>query len=181
MEGEPVSMARPFPQPCSMLAMMLVELQVAADCEPGRDKELARRESEQVATLDRPWDPASCAPDVRSEIYKWLDEVVDWINEQHTWRVDRTIPVCWIEHPHIVHELATLACLRWEAGYAARPGPLAIWQQQTLPTFLGLISQRIGPTGCPPGRHQPSPGAARHALYRSDAQARARRRREASG
>ena len=108
-------------------------------------------------------------------MYGWLDEVVAWINEQHTWRTDRVIPICWDLHPHIVHELATVTCLRWEATFARTPAQLEEWQRVVLPGFLRGIAERIGETGCPPGRHQPAPGAARNALYRQGDEA-ARRR-----
>ena len=39
--------------------------------------------------------------------------------------VERVIPICWSEHPHIVHELGTVACLRWETGYAVTASPLS--------------------------------------------------------
>ena len=154
-------MAVEFPTPSPVLAAVLDEMRIAAVAPPESQDELRR-----LATLPRPWEPASCQSELRNLIYIWLDDVVAWINEQHTWRVDRMIPICWAEHPHIVHELATVACLRWEAGYSVTPVGLEIWQRLTLPTFLDRIAQRIGPTGCPPGRHQPNPGGGRNALYR---------------
>jgi hypothetical protein len=104
-----------------------------------------------------------------------MDEVVAWINEEHTWRTYRVIPICWDLHPHVVHELATVACLRWEATYARTPAALEEWHRFTLPAFLSRIVDRIGDTGCPPGRHQPSPGMGRIAIYR-DASESTRRR-----
>jgi hypothetical protein len=106
-----------------------------------------------------------------------VDEVVGWINEDYTWGVDRLIPVCWLDHPHIVHELATVACLRWIAGVAAHPGLLEEWHRTALPQFLDRICLRIGPTGCPPGRHQPQPGAGRNRLYRTETAQQERRHR----
>jgi hypothetical protein len=38
--------------------------------------------------------------------------------------------------------------------YAVTPDPLEEWYRYALPTFLDRIAQRIGPTGCPPGKHQ---------------------------
>jgi hypothetical protein len=167
---EPGLMAAPFPTPPGVVAGVLDELRIAAAATDETDHE-ARR----VALLPRPWDPPSCLPEIRLSMYAWLDAVVAWINEEHTWRTDRVIPVCWDLHPHVVHELATVACLRWEATLARTPAALEEWHRFTLPAFLGRVVDRIGETGCPPGRHQPSPGMGRNAIYR-DASESARRR-----
>ena len=165
-------MAQPFPAPDRELADAIDWLRRAAASPPETDSELRR-----VASLPRPWDPPSCPADLRRLIYLWLDKVVAWINEEYTWRVERTIPMCWVEHPHIVHELATLACLRWETTFALTPLPLEDWHRFTLPMFLDRIAQRVGTTGCPPGRHQPNPGGGRKALYREEPASSERRRR----
>lgn len=161
-----------FPAPSPLVVGALDDLRLAAVSPPESQDELRR-----LAMAPRPWDPTTCPTELRRLVYTWLDEVVAWINEEHTWRVDRVIPVCWMEHPHIVHELATLACLRWEAGYAVSAAVLEEWQRYTLPMFLDRLVQRIGATGCPPGKHQASPGEARNALYRDTDEAQARRRR----
>jgi hypothetical protein len=152
-------MAAPFPSPSPVLVAALDELRVAAVAPPESKADLQR-----LAMLPRPWDPASCPSEFRSVIYIWLDDVAAWINEEHTWRVDRMIPICWTQHPHIVHELATLACARWEASYAITPDTLENWHHYTMPLFLDRIAQQIGGTGCPPGRHQPQPGDSRNTL-----------------
>lgn len=164
-------MAAPFPTPPGVVARVLDELRLAAAATDETD-----HESRRVAMLPRPWDPASCPPELRRNVYGWLDEVVAWINEEQTWRTDRVIPICWDLHPHIVHELATVACLRWEATFARTPGLLEEWQRFALPALLARVADRIGDGGCPPGRHQPSPGVGRSAIYR-DAGESARRRR----
>lgn len=168
----PGRIATPFPVPPAVIARLLDELRLAANPQDETEYE-ARR----VATLHRPWDPASCPPEIRRNVYSWLDGVVEWINAEHTWRTDRVIPICWDLHPHIVHELATVACLRWEASFARTPTGLEDWHRYTLPPFLDRIAERIGEGGCPPGRHQPSPGVGRNAMYRDSAVARARARR----
>lgn len=103
-------------------------------------------------------------------MYLWLDDVVAWINEQHTWRTNRIVPHCWSEHPHLVHELSIVACLRWEAGLDLTPDAIHEWQRRTLPETLLRIVDVLGDGGCPPGRHQASPGESRHALYRNRGQ-----------
>jgi hypothetical protein len=166
------SLAVPFPTPPGVVVGLLDELRIVAAATNETEHE-ARR----VALLPRPWDPPSCPPEVRRNVYAWLDQVVGWINEEHTWRTDRVIPICWDLHPHIVHELATVACLRWEATFSRTPGALEEWHRFTLPAFLGRVGDRIGETGCPPGRHQPSPGIARNAIYRDGDEPTRRRRR----
>lgn len=166
-------MAAPFPEPPGVVARVLDELRIAAAA-----TDETEHESRRVATLPRPWDPPSCPPELRRNIYLWLDDVAGWINEQHTWRPDRVIPICWDLHPHIVHELATVACLRWEATFERTPAAIEEWHRYTVPAFLVRVVDRIGETGCPPGRHQPSPGGGREAIYRNqDETARRRRRR----
>ena len=156
-------LAEAFPAPPPALAALLDELRVAASIPAENEKDLRR-----LALLPRPWDPATCPPELRQNIYVWLDGVVAWINEQHTWRVEKVIPLCWDLHPHIVHELATVACQRWDAGFALTSSVLEDWHRYTLPMFLDRVAQRIGATGCPPGRHQLHPGADRNKLYRAD-------------
>jgi hypothetical protein len=143
-------------------------------------QDLSELDRRRLASTPRPWDPPNCPPPLRHEIYIWLDEVVGWLNEEHAWRVDRMIPVCWLDHPHIVHELATVACLRWAALHAPTATPLEEWHHATLPLFLDRISQRIGPTACPPGRHQPHPGVTRNRLYGEESAKSERRCRHAS-
>lgn len=164
-------MAAPFPAPPGPVARVLDELRLVASV-----TDETEHESRRVALLDRPWDPPSCPPELRRCIYVWLDEVAAWINEDHTWLADRLIPICWDLHPHIVHELATLACVRWEATFARTPTALEEWHRYALPAFLNRIGDRIGDTGCPPGRHQPSPALGRHAIY-ADAEESGRRHR----
>ena len=155
------SLSRPiaaaFPAPPPLIIGKLDDLRLAAERPPE-----TREELRWLAELPRPWDPPTCPPALQEQMWRWLDEVVAWINEEHTWRVEWLIPMCWREHPHIVHEVATVACLRFNASYTVTPDALEDWHKHTLPMFLDRIAQRIGATGCPPGKHQPSPGAARH-------------------
>lgn len=171
MNGSVEPMANPFPHPSNVISSILDELRLASVLKPESRQELV-----EISMLPRPWDPASCPSDLRGLIYTWLDVVVAWINEDLTWRVDRVVPTCWTEHPHIVHELAVVACLRWEAGYAVTPAAPEDWHRHTLPLFLDRLVQRVGTTGCPPGKHQPHPGTARNAQYREWANDRRSRR-----
>lgn len=161
-----------FPKPSNLVQRALDELRIVATAEDETDDEIVR-----VAALPRPWDPPTCSVELRRSIYTWLDAVVGWINEEHTWRTDRVVPSCWDQHPHVVHELATVAILRWETTTARTADGLEQWHRVTLPDFLKRISDRIGETGCPPGRHQPSPGQGRNAIYREEGECASRRDR----
>jgi type IV secretion system protein VirD4 len=68
------------------------------------------------------------------------------------------------------------ACVGKRCTTSPLPPP-RIGKRETLPRFLERIAQRIGATGCPPGRHQPHPGTARNLHYREAELAALRRRR----
>jgi len=102
--------------------------------------------------LDRPWDPASCSPHVLTQLWPWLDDVASWLNHTYAWQTAHTIPACWPVHPHLVRELAVLACLRAAAGEATAPHAMEDWHRYALPGFTARMTERLG-IGCPPGRH----------------------------
>ena len=114
--------------------------------------------------LPRPWDPATCHdPRLRREVWQWLDRVVDWINIEHTWNVDALIPECWYLHPHLVHELGTVADQRRRAGSAYTSDDLEEWQRYCLPSFLDRMRARVG-SYCE-YEHKEPPGRARILRY----------------
>jgi len=115
--------------------------------------------------LARPWDPVSCTdPVLRLEVWEWLDQVVDWINTEHTWAVDAAIPPCWPLHPHLVHDLATLADQRRTAASALTSDPLEEWHRYALPAFTDRMKQRLA--GSCSNDHQAAPGTGRRFRYR---------------
>jgi hypothetical protein len=152
--------ALPFPQPPAKLTELLDRLRLASE-----NPNLTTDDLREVAALPRPWDPPTCPDDIQRLIWDWLDEVVAWINEEHTWRTDRMIPSCWLRHPHLAHELASIACLRLVTSSAVTPEPLEDWHRFALPAFLDRVVQRTGVDGCPPGRHQRWPGEGRQAMH----------------
>lgn len=162
MKADVPPIAAPFPAPSALIIGALDDLRLAAE-----SPRTTRDELRAVAELPRPWDPPTCPPTLRQYLWRWLDDVVGWINREHAWRVDRLVPLCWMEHPHIAHEVATVACQRFFAMYAVTPDALEDWHRYSLPMFLDRIAQRIGATGCPPGRHQASPAESRTVLYAS--------------
>jgi hypothetical protein len=143
-----------YPQPSAAVVGCVAELGTAGDQEDAGDP----------SRLERPWDLATCAPDLRYTVWSWLEDVASWINRQHVWRPERAIPPCWPQHPHIANELAVLACQRLDAGRATTTGSLATWQDHTLPRFLDRIAAELG-TGCLPGRHTEWPAAARYRAF----------------
>jgi len=168
--GQPRLIAAGFPQPSARIETALDELQLATDKPPETAEELR-----QVASLARPWDPPSCPPDLRHQLWCWLDTVAGWINEEYTWRTEPSIPICWPQHPHIVHELAVIACLRHTATYKSCPDVLEEWHRYTLPMFLNRIEARLGRNGCPPNNHSEPPAVPRLNVYRSDKERETRR------
>ncbi len=147
---------RPFALPPRAVQIVLQELYVTALDPPEDEAEL-----EHLASIPRPWDPAACPSRLQQQIMEWLGEVVFWVNEQHLWRVDPFIPECWDLHPHIINELAPLACQRYFATLSATPEALLDWQRYVLPPFLERMTQRAGSGLCPPGRHSGPPGLGR--------------------
>ena len=119
--------------------------------------------------LARPWDPPTCMdPELRADLWDWLDRVVTWLNHEYVWDTNGFIPSCWPEHPHLVHDLAVLADQRRRAGLAQRRGPAACGKVRCSGARAGSGRCRgggspddgdgTGPRGGPsPGR----PGAAR--------------------
>jgi hypothetical protein len=134
-------MAAPYPAPSPLVVAALDQLRIAAESPPDSDIELR-----QVAMLPRPWDPASCPPELRDLIYVWLDAVAGWINEDLTWRDRPRASDLLARPPHIIHELAIVACLRWEADHAVTAAVLEDWHRFSLPMFLDRLALRIGPT-----------------------------------
>jgi hypothetical protein len=155
-------LAQGFPQPTRLLASAFADLQIARS-----DNDAARAKLGALSALARPWDPATCPPLLRRDLWVWLDSVAAWLNHEYTWRADHVIPSCWPAHPHIAHELAVLACLRLSAGHALTADPLEDWHRYALPTFFDRMLGRLGGTPCQPGSHKPWPGQGRYADYES--------------
>lgn len=133
----------PFPPPPRWVRHALEQL---------RQAEAAGLEPAGLQLLDRPWDPASCSPHVRQELWPWLDGVAVWLNHTYAWQTASAVPSCWPAHPHLVYELAVLACLRAAAADAAGPQALEEWHRYALPGFTARMSERLG-VACSPGRH----------------------------
>lgn len=151
----------PFPRPGLLVQGAYRELQIA---QYGSDEE--RAALGRIEKLDRPWQPFTCQPAVRRQLWQWLDEVARWINHEYGWGVDRLIPPCWPGHPHLTHELAVLADQRRTAGLEPVSDPLEEWHRYTLPFFLDRMVSRLG--GRCITKHDDWPAAPRHLAYDND-------------
>lgn len=161
-DTQAVPLARAFPRPGPALVQAYRELDVAMNGEPEQVKALG-----DLGALPRPWDPTSITqPQLRREVWRWLEDVVTWLNIEYTWDVAATIPECWPKHPHIVHEVAVIADLRRSAGLAFTSTALEEWHRYALPAFTERMRSRIR-TGCDTG-HQEWPSRSRFHRHTSD-------------
>jgi hypothetical protein len=155
-------LVQPFPRPGPLVQDRLEKLLRAAVGIPVE-------QAENMLTLERPWDPGACTGALRRELWHWLDHVAFWINTQHLWNaVGPGVPECWTFHPHVVHDLAVIACARYIAARSSTPTAMDEWHRYTLPLFLDRLDRRLG-EGCPPGRHAPRPRADRDLRWEADA------------
>ncbi|MDN5715638.1 MAG: hypothetical protein L0G89_00230 [Janibacter sp.] len=157
-----VPLARAFPKPGPGLTQAFRELDIAMDGTPEQVKALG-----DLRALPRPWDPPSITqPQLRREVWAWLEAAVTWLNLEYTWDVGAFIPECWPKHPHIVHEVAVIADLRRRAGTALTSDALEEWHRYALPAFTERMRSRIK-TGCDTG-HQEWPARSRFHRHVSD-------------
>ncbi|MEA5116461.1 MAG: hypothetical protein VB036_02455 [Propionicimonas sp.] len=162
MAGRPPAL--PFPMPDGPeLRAAYNDLRIAAQ----GDQETKRRLGDQ-ALLPRPWDPPTCRePHLRDELWRWLDDVVTWFNAEYVWDpAAGMVPPCWPHHPHLVHEIASLADQRRRAGLDTSSNMLEEWHRYTVPSFLERLKERTG-RHCDE-HHQAWPARARYARYVSE-------------
>lgn len=163
-------LVRPFPKPGPLMTQAYYDLYRAETA----DKPEQVADLGPLDELPRPWDlPTVADPEMRAEVWQWLDAVVAWINRECLWETGDLVPPCWAQHPHLVHELAVVADQRRQAGAAFRSDAMEDWQRYCLPTFIDRVRSRYRGF-CDEG-HQPAPGTARITRYESDALRRRRR------
>ena len=102
----------------------------------------------------------------------WLDAVVDWLVTEYVWEATDTIPACWPQHPHLVHEIAVLADQRRRAGHAFTSDALEEWHRRSLPGFTEWMKSRLR-NHCEDG-HQPWPAKGRCTRYAAEINRRTR-------
>ena len=149
-----------FPGPGRRVEQAYRELDIALY---GSDEEKKALGSPRM--LPRPWDPPTCVdPDLRAELWEWLEAVVTWLNHEYVWDVSGIIPHCWPKHPHLAHEVAVLADLRRRAGQALSSDALEEWHRYALPAFSERMRSRMR-AHCEDKDHQPWPAQGRHARH----------------
>jgi hypothetical protein len=160
-----VAITRAFPPPDRLIEHAFGQLRVA---QFGTEEEKRDQLGGiKPADLPRPWDPPSCPASLRKHVWVWLDRVAAWINHEYQWRPDKVIPACWPAHPHIAHELAVLASLRYNAGFSLQPDAAEEWHRYALPGFLDRMHARLAPSPCPPGKHAEWPAETRFRDFES--------------
>ena len=132
-------MVLPFPTPGPRIALAYKELNIAIN---GTDEE--KKALGPIFNLPKPWDPETCQdPELRNEVWAWLEEVVTWINHEYAWDVTPLIPSCWPLHPHIVHEVAVVADQRRRTMLGVTSDPLEEWHRYVLPSFVDRMRGRL--------------------------------------
>lgn len=155
----PAPLIQSFPDPGPLLRLAYRELSIAANGTKEQTKALG-----DIRLLPRPWDPATCRkPELREQLWAWLDAVVTWLNAEYVWDVDGAVPACWPRHPHLVHEIAVLADQRRRAGAALSSDVMEEWHRYCLPAFVDRMRSRVR-NHCEEG-HQPWPAKGRHTRH----------------
>lgn len=107
--------------------------------------------------VPQPWDGTTLDQATATDWWQWLDLVVTWINHQHCWHTQTYIPSCWPEHPHIVHDLAVVAWVRYETTMESSPQRLSEWHKYDLPMFFQRLNHHLQATSCLTTTHTPNP------------------------
>lgn len=158
----------PFPPPGPQVQLAYRELHLAVNGTPEQKKTIG-----SPALLPRPWEPTTCTdPELRMQLWAWLDAVVVWLNHEYTWDVTGMIPTCWPSHPHLVHEVAVVADQRRRAATALSSDTLEEWHRYNLPAFLERMRGRMK-AHCEE-EHQGWPARSRHSQHTSQRYAEAR-------
>jgi hypothetical protein len=161
MTNAPVSgeLTLAFPTPGPLLGIAYRDLYLAAE---GSDNEKAN--IGDLSLLPQPWDPPTCrGPQLRAELWTWLDAVVVWFNHEYVWDAAAMIPTCWAQHPHLVHEIAVLADQRRRAGMGLNSNALEEWHRYSVPGFGERLRARLK-AHCEQD-HQPWPARSRQARH----------------
>jgi hypothetical protein len=165
VESDPNSsvLIQPFPQPGRLMQLAYRELDLATSRQ--QDHLLPLRDQ---VNMPRPWDPATCrTPQLRKEVWSWLEAVVTWLNHEYVWDVADVIRPCWPQHPHLVHEIAVLADQRRRAGLSLTSDALEEWHRYSLPSFTERMKARLR-NHCQED-HQSWPAKGRHTRHTAEA------------
>lgn len=83
-----------------------------------------------------------------------------WLNKDLCWQPADMLPLCWPQHPPLVHELALLADRRRTADAALCSDQIEYWHHTSLPAYLTRI--RADTASCITD-HRDWPGRTRNA------------------
>lgn len=136
-----------FPPPAPPIRIAITALRTMAEPVTGETPAQKQDRLDRLAELPRPWIPASCEPDLQLRLWRWLDDVASWFNDQYSWQPRSMIPPCWPRHPHITHELAELAIRRYLAELAIEPALINEWHRWDRPLFVERMQAQLG-DGC---------------------------------
>lgn len=162
-------MVRAFPSPGVQIKQLYRELNIAANGTDSEKKALGPLED-----LPRPWNPATVTRSAqRSALWAWLDAVVLWLNDQYVFDPADLVPPCWPQHPHLVHELAAVADLRYRADLDLNPTTLEEWHRYALPAFLDRMRRRLV-QHCEGGHPDHAPSHRSLVRYKSEESSQAR-------
>jgi hypothetical protein len=161
-----------FPTPPDALVRVLGLLGAAERAEASKTPE----GQSELNKILRPWALADCPDVLRGSIWRWCEEVADWINHDYAWQPTQLIPPCWPKHSHIAQELPVLAILRWQAEHATTSAAMEDWHRFAFPMFCDRMMERLGESGCRTGRHIDWPAAGGYAAYNTPAAAALRNR-----
>lgn len=153
-----------FPRTPMPVRIALTELQTTAQPVPGETPDATKQRLLRLEELPRPWIPGSCPPELRVRVYRWLDRIAEWLNDQYSWQSKTMIPACWPRHPHIAHELAVLAIQRYLAERDINPTALDDWHRYNRPLFVDRMLTQLS-EGCR-SAHTTWPGRSRFNEYR---------------
>lgn len=157
-------MVLPFPAPGPRVRLAYRELHIAAN---GTKEQKEALGIDDISELPRPWNPETCQePQLRHEVWTWLEDVVTWLNHEYTWDVAPLIPSCWPHHPHIVHEVAVVTDQRRRAMLAVTSDALEEWHRYCLPAFIDRMRSRLR-DHCTDG-HKGWPARGRHTRHNSE-------------
>jgi hypothetical protein len=154
---------QPFPVPERLVQLAYRQLELVSN--GAQDQLVSLRD---LRDPPRPWDPATCqTPQLRKEVWSWLEAVVTWLNHEYIWDVADVIPPCWPQHPHLVHEIAVLADQRRRAGLSLTSDALEEWHRYSLPSFTERMKTRLR-NHCQEN-HQSWPAKGRHTRHTAEA------------
>jgi hypothetical protein len=130
---------------------------------------LALVDSEEPGSVHypRPWDLSRLENPLADHVWRWLEQVVQWLNVHCAWKPEDVIPPCWSQHPHLALELAVLAFDRQHAIRSQIPAELHQWHLD-LAAFHVRTRDAIGETSlkdCQRRNHSERPSNYELALY----------------